>query len=262
MRNSPRVTPLSQPIPTAPSAAPRVIFEREGWLLVPQLLERATLDSLRDATAALERIASQFERDTLVRRVFFQMQSASGRKGEPAIFPGALRKITSPSSGQRAFDRLRRDAKVLAAVEACGLVAPLCLVDQVNLKLPRVGTCFPYHQDESFLFGDALRRVQRFGGVNLVIALDPADAENGGFEVLARTHRGGLLDVRYDGSTMNHGLFDESLRVVHPLLPGDALLFHPRLAHGSGPNRSERPRRLITLWFGGGAKSASPGDAA
>lgn len=230
----------------------RIHFEREGWLLVPRLIDRATLDALLDATRELERVAARFERDTLVRRVFFQVQSASGRKGEPAIFPGALRKITSPSSGQPAFDRLRRDPKVLAAIESCGLVAPQCLVDQVNLKLPSVGSGFPYHQDESFLFGAALRRVQEFGGINLVIALDPADAENGGFEVLGRTHKGGLVEATYDTSGTNAGLFDESHRVLAPLSPGDALLFHPRLAHGSGPNRSQRPRRLITLWFGGG----------
>jgi hypothetical protein len=255
--------PLSEPAPCLSAAeSPRVTFEREGWLLVPQLLEDATLAALLAATAALEQMAAHLERDTLVRRVFFQVQSASGRKGEPAIFPGALRKITSPSSGSPAFDRLRRDARVLAAVESCGVVAPQCLIDQVNLKLPRVGSCFPYHQDESFLFGDALRRVQRFGGANLVIALDPADAENGGFEVLARTHQGGLSDAKYDGSVMNHGSFDESRRVLAPLLPGDALLFHPRLAHGSGPNRSDRQRRLITLWFGGGAAQPVAGRPA
>jgi len=233
--------------------APRVIFRREGWLLVPRLLDRAKIEALLVATSDLERVAAQFERDTHVRRVFFQMQSATGKKGEPAIFPGALRKITSPSSGSPAFDRLRRDPKVLAAVESCGLARPQCLVDQVNLKLPRVGSAFPFHQDESFLFGDALRRVQRFGGVNLVIALDPSDAENGGFEVLGRTHTGALLDATYDTSARNAGMFDESHRVLAALYPGDALLFHPRLAHGSGPNRSERARRMITLWFGGGA---------
>jgi hypothetical protein len=232
--------------------APRATFEREGWLFVPGLLERPHVDELLAATSTLERVAAQFERDTLVRRVFFQMQSVSGRKGEPAIFPGALRKITSPSSGQPAFDRLRRDPRVLAALESCGLAAPECLIDQVNFKLPRVGSGFPWHQDESFVFGDALRRVQQRGGVNLVIALDPADADNGGFEVLGRTHTQGLLDVPYDFSTLNSGRFDESRRVLMPLSPGDGLLFHPRLAHGSGPNRSERPRRLITLWFGGG----------
>lgn len=234
---------------------PRATFEREGWLLVPRLLDRAKIAALLTATEELAMMAVRFEHDTMVRRVFFQMQSASGKKGEPAIFPGALRKITSPSSGQPAFDRLRRDRKVLAAVESCGVVAPQCLIDQVNLKLPRVGSGFPYHQDESFLFGAALRRVQHFGGVNLVIAIDPSNAENGGFELLGRTHRGPLVDATYDTSTTNAGMFDESHRVLAPLSPGDALLFHPRLAHGSGPNRSDRPRRLITLWFGGGAPS-------
>jgi phytanoyl-CoA hydroxylase len=233
--------------------APRVTFEREGWLLVPRLLDRAKIAALLAATSELERMGAAFERDTHVRRVFFQMQSATGKKGEPAIFPGALRKITSPSSGSPAFDRLRRDAKVLAAVESCGLARPQCLVDQVNFKLPRVGSGFPFHQDESFLFGDALRRVQQYGGVNLVIALDSSDDENGGFEVLGRTHTGALLDASYDTSAMNTGVFDESHRVLAPLSPGDALLFHPRVAHGSGPNRSERARRIITLWFGGGA---------
>jgi phytanoyl-CoA hydroxylase len=233
--------------------APRVIFQREGWLLAPRLLDPEQITALLAATSELERVAAQFERDTLVRRVFFQMQSESGKKGEPAIFPGALRKITSPSSGRPVFDRLRRDPKLLAAVESCGLTQPQCLVDQVNFKLPRVGSGFPFHQDESFLFGAALRRVQQFGGVNLVIALDSSDAENGGFEVLGRTHTGALLDATYDTSAMNAGLFDESHRVLAPLSPGDALLFHPRLAHGSGPNRSERARRMVTLWFGGGA---------
>jgi phytanoyl-CoA hydroxylase len=243
--------------PHAPSLdsgeAPRVVFEREGWLLVPRLLDRAKVDALQAATSELERMAAAFERDTHLRRVFFQVQSKSGKKGEPAIFPGALRKITSPSSGSPAFDRLRRDPKVLAALESCGLARPQCLIDQLNFKLPRVGSGFPFHQDESFLFGDALRRVQRFGGINLVIALDASDAENGGFEVLGRTHTGGLLAATYDTSSTNAGIFDESRRVLAPLAPGDALLFHPRLAHGSGPNRSERARRLITLWFGGGA---------
>jgi hypothetical protein len=208
--------------------------------------------SLQDATAALERSASELERDLLVRGVYFEMQTADGSKGAAAVFPGALRKITSPSKGQTAFARLRGDPRVLAVLEHCGLTAPRCLVDQVNFKLPRVGTCFPYHQDEHFLIGESRRRVEKFGGINLVIALDPSDASNGGFEVLGRTHRGGLTELTYDTSRMNHGVFDETHRFVPTLQPGDALLFHPRLAHGSGPNHAERTRRLVTLWYGGG----------
>jgi ectoine hydroxylase-related dioxygenase (phytanoyl-CoA dioxygenase family) len=55
----------------------------------------------------------------------------------------------------------------------------------------------------------------------------------------------------YDSSQTNEGVFDETHRTVTPLEPGDAVFFHPMLAHGSGANRSERPRRLVTLWFVG-----------
>jgi hypothetical protein len=233
------------------------LFRREGWVLVRQLLNTPTLDALLRATQALELVAAHFERDTLVRGVFFEVQSQSGKKREPAVFPGALRKITAPSKGEPAFAKLRKDQNLLAAIEACGAHDPQCLIDQVNLKLPHVGTCFPYHQDENFLFGDALERVQRWGGVNVVIALDPMNTTNGGFEVLGRTHLRGLVDHAYDGSTMNAGVFDETFRVVPELEPGDAILFHPRLAHGSGRNPSERPRRLVTLWYGGSAPSSA-----
>lgn len=234
----------------------REIFEREGWLLAPHLVSAQTLKALRDATLELEQSAANLERDTLVRGVFYEMQTADGRKKAPAVYPGALRKITSPSKGKTAFARLRNDPRVIAAVESCGITAARCLVDQVNFKLPRVGTCFPYHQDEHFLIGESKRRVAQYGGVNLVIALDPSDASNGGFEVLGRTHLGELATDGYDTAVMNHGAFDETHRVVPTLQPGDALLFHPRLAHGSEPNRSQRTRRLITLWYGGGVVDA------
>lgn len=249
--------PESQVLKSMEPHDAREAFEREGWLLAPQLVPAATLQALREASEELERSAANLERDTLVRGVFFEMQTVDGRKGASAVFPGALRKITSPSKGQPAFARLRNDPRVLTAVESCGISAPRCLVDQVNFKLPRVGTCFPYHQDEDFLIGESRQRVEQYGGANLVIALDPSDASNGGFEVLGRTHFGKTMGKgAYDTVTMNHGVFDETHRMVPTLEPGDAVLFHPRLAHGSRPNRSDRTRRLITLWYGGGVVDA------
>jgi hypothetical protein len=43
---------------------------------------------------------------TLDRGVFFEVQSASGRKGEPAVAPGVLRKVTSPAKRSKAFRQL------------------------------------------------------------------------------------------------------------------------------------------------------------
>jgi phytanoyl-CoA hydroxylase len=227
-------------------------FRREGWVCVPALLDEVTVRRLVRATEELEASAIDLVGDAVVRRVVFEVQSASGRKGEPAVAPGVLRKITFPSRRQRAFDRLRRHPGLLATLAECGLPSPVCLVDQVNLKPARVGTGFPFHQDARFVIGRTRDRILRHGGVNLVIALDRSDAGNGGFEVLGRTHLGGLRDFPYDASATNEAIFDETHRALVPLAPGDALFFHPHLAHGSGPNDSDRPRRMVTLWFAGG----------
>jgi phytanoyl-CoA hydroxylase len=250
--------------PRAPSLSPddRAAYEREGWLLVRQLIDAATVQALLEATHELTDAARDFTSDRLLRGVGFEMQSKSGRKNEPAVFPGALRKITFPSKGATAFSNIRRDPRVLSMLAQLGLAAPKCLVDQVNLKLPRVGTGFPFHQDLHFLMGKTRGRIERHGGINLVIALDPCDAENGAMEVLGRTH-GALVELAsYDAASSNEGVFDQAHRRLVPLEPGDALVFHPLLAHGSGVNRSERQRRLVTLWYRGGGPEASAPRAA
>lgn len=235
----------------------KAAYVREGWLHVPALVDAPTVRALLEATEQLSQTAATLTQDSLVLGVGFEVQTASGRKREPAVFPGALRKISFPSKGAAAFSNLRTDPRVLALLAELGLQAPKCLVDQVNLKLPRVGTGFPFHQDVHFVIGKTRGRIERFGGVNLVIALDAADAENGAMEVLGRTHHDEVKDVVYDASATNEGVFDQTHRVLVPLAPGDALVFHPRLAHGSGLNRSDRQRRLATLWYRGGGPEAS-----
>ena len=219
------------------------------------------VSKLLRASEAMEASASDITRDTVKLGVGFEVQSASGRRGEPAVAPGALRKIAFPSKGQPVFADLRRDRGLLQALAELGLDAPKCLVDQVNFKLPRLGTGFPFHQDAHFVVGATQGRLERHGGLNLVIALDPADAENGGFQVLGRTHLKGLIDFPYDHTSMNEGVFDETHRVLVSMQPGDAVLFHPLLAHGSGPNLSDRPRRLVTLWYRGGGPALIKGTA-
>lgn len=229
----------------------RTHFEREGWVVIPKLIDQSTVNALLDKTVLLEQMASDFERDCLVKGVFFELQSASGRKGEPAIYKGALRKISFPSKIEPLFKNLRTNPIILSNLKSLGLVHPKCHVDQINLKLPRLGTGFPFHQDARFVMDKTRTRIEKLGGLNLVIALDKADASNGGFEVLGRTHLNGLKEFTYDTATTNEGVFDETYRTLVPLNPGDALFFHPHLAHGSGTNPSDKPRRLVAMWYVG-----------
>ncbi|MBY0399605.1 phytanoyl-CoA dioxygenase family protein [Myxococcota bacterium] len=240
-------------------------YALEGFLVVRSLLDAETIAVLQQATDELEAMAADFVRDSAVGRVYFEVQSASGRKREPAVFPGALRKITSPSKASPAFRALRESERLVELAAALGIASARCVVDQINPKLPVYGTGFPFHQDAAFLHGVALRDLEAFGGINVVVALDPTDAHNGGFTVLARTHTSGLVpgQYRYDASQTLEQRFDTTHRVVPTLAPGDAVFFSPWLAHGSGPNRSERRRRMATLWFVGQARSVhaeSEGD--
>ena len=251
--------------------------------MVRRLVTTDEVDALHAATDALQAEASAFTRSRRERGVYFEVQSASGRKGDPAVAPGVLRKITSPSKRSKAFASLTTHANVRAVcAQLCGVSdgtaeegsaarspgssrssssssmrSMRCVVDQVNLKQPLgAGTGFPWHQDVSFLKPDARAACEAHGGCNAVVAMDPSHEENGGFVVLGGTHRLGekFTQTRdaYDGAADVSGdVFDLSRRFCPRLAPGDAIFFHPALAHGSGTNHSPERRRIATLWFVG-----------
>lgn len=237
-------------------AAPTVRerFARDGWALVPRFITPREVEALRRASDDLARKGAHLTADAEIGGARYQVQTATGRRGESAIAPGALRKITFASSGSVEVALLRNDRRVLKLVESVGVTSPRWIVDQINLKAPRVGSGFPWHQDTAFVAWQQRDAIAKFGGANLVIALDRADEGNGGFEVLSGTHVNGAVQFDYDTSDINAGdtnagVFDESRRMLIPLDPGDAVVFHPHLAHGSGPNPSPLPRRLVALWF-------------
>lgn len=229
----------------------RESYERDGFLLVPGLADARTVASLRRACDELVRAGASLSDDTILSGVHYQVQSASGRSKDGALAAGTFRKIVFPAKGSAAFARWRADPRVAALAQELGVARPRCVVDQLNLKAPRVGTGFPWHQDVAFLPPRTRHAFERHGGVNVVIALDPADARNGGFEVLPGSHHGGLRAFAYDTGGVTEGVFDESARRLLELRPGDGVAFHPLLAHGSGPNPSDDPRRLVALWLVG-----------
>jgi len=148
-------------------------YASEGWVVVRGLITADEVHDLQLATDALQAEVAHITRSVRDRGVFFEVQSQSGRKGEPAVAPGVLRKITSPSKRSPAFASLARHPNVRSV---CAL------------KHPKVGTGFPWHQDVSFLKRDARRAFESHGGCNAVVALDHSHERNGGFTVLGGTH--------------------------------------------------------------------------
>ncbi len=93
--------------------------------------------------------------------------------------------------------------------------------------------------------------------VTVWIALDDADAGNGGLQVIPRSHRQGIIPhidvVTHYAEDAAPGipleLIDEKRAITLSLKAGEACMFHDRLFHGSGPNRSARRRAAMVLHY-------------
>ena len=118
-------------------------------------------------------------------------------------------------------------------------------------KPPRVGTKTPWHQDGEYW------PIRPLATCSVWIAVDAATTENGCLRVIPGSQRRRRLGKHdYNGA---EGLslpleiraeeYDEETAQDIVLAPGQISLHDVFLIHGSAPNRSERPRRGMTLRY-------------
>ena len=118
--------------------------------------------------------------------------------------------------------------------------------DKLNLKLASVGSPVEWHQDWPFYphTNDDLLAVG--------VAMDDSTLDNGCLLVLPGTHTGPILDHHEDGHFVG-AVTDPGFRpegaVPITLKAGGISIHHARLLHGSAPNRSTRPRRLLLFQY-------------
>lgn len=183
-----------------------------------------------------------------------QVQVADPEKG--------LWKLMQPDWYDEVFRGYPETPALLDGVES--IIGPdiKAFLTMMIYKPPGLEANHPYHQDASYF---------NFGPDDLVmgswIALDPTRAENGTLFVIPRSHRMERVDHELlTGEQVNFGLFSAmGYAPGHPdevpveLEPGDALFFHSRLLHRSGPNTTDGHRRVLTVHFAS-AKCVADGD--
>lgn len=153
------------------------------------------------------------------------------------------------------------DAVFDAMVGDPRLVVPLCDVleadrialwtDKINLKRPREGSGFRWHQDSPY-WSHACSHCDRLP--NVMITLDDADRGNGCFRLVPGSHRDGFLPGIDDGSALgplftDPTAFDEDAQWFAEVPAGSLVVFDAHTVHGSEPNRSDRARRAIVLTY-------------
>jgi hypothetical protein len=123
--------------------------------------------------------------------------------------------------------------------------------DKLNLKRPREGSRFRWHQDSPYWahFFDDLDRLP-----NVMVVLDDADERNGCFRVIRGSHRKGLLPgLEGEGQLgplfTDPRYFDESQQVLAIAPAGSLVFFSPHTVHGSEPNTSDDLRRAMVITY-------------
>jgi ectoine hydroxylase-related dioxygenase (phytanoyl-CoA dioxygenase family) len=149
------------------------------------------------------------------------------------------------------LDALVDDPRLVLPVQDL-LGTPVALfTDKLNLKRPRIGSSFRWHQDAPY-WAHAVAHVSRLP--NVMLTLDDSDSTNGCLRLLRGSHRHGYLPNEEGngrlGALFTHPDAVARFSVAEVGLPAGSLcFFHPFAVHGSAANRSESERRALVLTY-------------
>lgn len=218
-------------------------FHAQGFARLGPILSDAGARALGAAAAEL----MQHHHPSL----FYQHDAPTGRYEDLDFGSGWV----GPSERYRKLERLEQVAAFSAWIENAvfGRIAAAVLGDDVRLyravlwnKAPKVGMAVPWHQDDGRFWG-----LDQPPMLQVWTALDDASEAAGCLEVVPESHRGGLATA--EGGTVTPACLAaadvERVAVALPAVRGEAILVHNHLWHRTGPNRTDRPRRAMSVSY-------------
>ena len=210
-------------------------YRKDGYVLVPGLLESHTLDTLRAVTDGIVAGAAGIDAHTDALDL-----EDSHRPDAPRV-----RRIKKPHLVDRFYRELAAHPAIMAALTPLiGENIRLRAGGKVNIKAGGYGAPVEWHQDWAF-YPHTNQDVLAVG-----ILLDDMDADNGPIMFLPGSHTGPIYDHHGQGAFCGAidvaaaGLDVSGAREIHAPA-GTVTIHHARLVHGSAMNTSERQRRIL-----------------
>jgi hypothetical protein len=236
----------------------RHTFTNRGYLVLPGLVAKTTLDALRDET------------DRLLWRLLGQIVAT--RTPDPRI---TWWRLTSGHPYvlkiKPVLDLAPAAADVAYGPDVTGLAADLLggpvrlMEDKLMIKekvqvaagwaaLPVLGEEVCKHTDAAYFQARGYDTV-----VTVALCLDDCTAEAGALRVWPTTHRQNVEQVPTPdrGPVVPDHAARDSDAVLLEAPAGSVLAWDARLVHASGPNHSGRPRRLLVLGYTPAASEAA-----
>ncbi|XOV81977.1 MAG: phytanoyl-CoA dioxygenase family protein [bacterium] len=232
----------------------RQSYWSQGYLLLRGLVEQEWLNRFNERFLALVRGSAPLPQGMKIMHDVMVVKGAVA----PETPVHAVNKLLCLEEDTTLFEFAHLPGLVSAVQSLLGSQL-YTLSSNVFNKPPGVDGRHPLHQDLRYF---KLRPADQIIGV--WTALLPAPREAGCLAVIPGSHKQDLLAHESpDWDFVNHGFFglndvDVQARVHVEMAPGDTLLFHPLLIHGSGRNRSCDFRRAISVHYAAGT-CQSPG---
>jgi phytanoyl-CoA hydroxylase len=211
-------------------------YDKNGYLAVENVLSDAEVSELRRVTDEfVEKSREVTEHDHI-----YDL--------EPGHTPEAprVRRIKSPAAHHPVYDGTLRHDRILDIVEQ--LIGPGVRYNghKLNMKYPEFGSPVEWHQDWAFYphTNDDLLAVG--------VAIDDMTVENGCLMVIPGSHKGPTYDHHQDGAfvgAVTDPNFSPDTAAHVEVKAGGISIHHVRTLHGSYPNTSSKPRRLLLLQY-------------
>ena len=199
---------------------------RQGFTVIPNFLDAASLPAARDALAALQ-----------------------GRFKGRNDFEGELtERVYSLVARAPVFAAIAADPRVLEICDAI-LKPGYLLTASQSINIHPGETPQPFHTDDSFY---PIPRPRNMVSLSVIIAIDPFTVQNGATELIPGSHLWSDEAVRglyhlggnAPGPSPEARITPAATTAVLPA--GGAIIFSGMLIHRGGANRSTGPRMAIT----------------
>ncbi|MEZ4618972.1 MAG: phytanoyl-CoA dioxygenase family protein [Caldilineaceae bacterium] len=212
-------------------------YQENGYLGVENVLTSAEVAELRRVTDDFVEQSRQVTDHTAV----FDLEP-----GHTAQNP-RLRRLKNPIEQHAVYDQTMRHPKILDIVQQ--LIGPGIRTNgnKLNMKYAQFGSPVEWHQDWAFYphTNDDLLAVG--------IAIDPMTLENGCLLVIPGSHKGPVLSHHHSRGffvgAVTEPDFEPTAAVPILVDAGGISIHHVRTLHGSAPNTSPNPRRLLLYQY-------------
>lgn len=210
-------------------------FHKDGYILVKSLFEAEEMSLLRRAR----------EIDTAMKE---NARAVDDREG------GIVKLALWNEAGDDVYGLFSRSCRVVDRVEQLLGSEVYHWHSKMIQKEPFVGGAWTWHQDYGYWYYDGCLFPEL---ISVMIALDPANKENGCLQVLKASHHIGRIDHTRGGTEKQTGADLERVEAAEKMLErvyckmdsGDALFFHCNLLHRSDQNRSPHPRWALICCY-------------